>query len=516
MRYPGPTDRTVYLRSGAAAAAGLSAVFYAAASGSTLADVQYADGSAMPGATAEVDEYSRIPELLFPDGVKKIFVSVNSGPRTPLYAITADEDAASLAALSASVATNTTAIATLQVGAYVRPGIAESGSMPAPIALMVTSFQSGHGYTNNAGGSANLNDTSQYVLGSQSVSAVTDGAATAKTIKRTGMTAFSAANRHPVVWVKCDDSTKLAGLKLYLGDTNLANSFQWEMKSSAGQKWLTDGDWHRIDLSWGEVITSGSPNRAVITDAQIRIVDDGTGPVTVRMNGIGLAADTTTWPNGVVSLTFDDTYASHYTEARKKMDQYGFGGTAYVIQEYFGAAGRLTIAQAQEMQRFSGWEIAGHATTGAVHSARMTSLSASQLATEFAAQRAFMDTYGFTGDHSAYPGGEFNNTVLDAAERFFTGARTTFQRPEVLPPPRRSKLRCGGYVTSATLTATLTAAVDQAYTNKEWLIFGFHDIVTTPSASTDFSIANFATVIDYLATKGIPVRTVGDVLRVKP
>ena len=55
-----------------------------------------------------------------------------------------------------------------------------------PPYTFLTQFQAGHGYTNNAGGSANLNDTADYALGTQSVRATSGGAGTAKTIKKTG------------------------------------------------------------------------------------------------------------------------------------------------------------------------------------------------------------------------------------------------------------------------------------------------------------------------------------------
>lgn len=396
------------------------------------------------------------------------------------------------------------------------PSIAVAGATPAPVAVMGTNFASGHGYANNATGTVNLNDTSDYALGVQSVTVTTDGIGGVKTIKKTGFTPINTTGLRPVVWVKCPDSTKLATLQLYLGDTSLANSWKWDMQSSADQKWITDGDWHRYDLSWTNAVTTGSPSRSAVTDAQFRIVDDTTGPVTVRLGGWALVAETTTWSHGVVSLTFDDSYLAHYTQARAKMDQYGFPGTAYVIQDLIGTSGRVTVAQLQAMQTLSGWEVAGHSTTDAIHTARLTSLSAAQLAVEFAAQRQWLALNSFTGDHTAYPGGLYNNDVLAQCESLMTGARTTYPRPETLSPARRSKLRCGGYVSSSTPTATLTAMVDAAYTNKDWLIFGFHDLPASASVSTDYSIANFGTVIDYIAGKGIPVRTVGDVLRSRP
>ncbi|MFA9277176.1 MAG: polysaccharide deacetylase family protein [Rhodoluna sp.] len=378
-------------------------------------------------------------------------------------------------------------------------------------AVVVTKFQAGHGFTNNALGSANLNDTTDFVQGTQSVSIITDGAGTAKTIKRTGMTAFSATGRYVRVWVKVVANAKVAGLQLYLGDTSLANYYKWELKSSATQKWLTDGDWHCVTLSFGDATITGSPTRGVITDAQFRFVDDATGPINCLVNGIELVAEPTRYTNGVVTLTFDDSYASHYSIVKPKLDQYGMPATAFVIQDYIGASGRVTLAQLKQMQEMSGWEIAGHASTGAIHAARFTSLNAEQMESEAMKIKWFLQKNGFASDTIAYPGGEYNSTTLASAERHFAQARTVYQYGETLPPARRSKVRCNAYMSSGVATGTVTALIDRAKANKEWLVITFHDINSSPSASTDYSTTNFNTIIDYLATAGIPVETFGEV-----
>lgn len=74
-----------------------------------------------------------------------------------------------------------------------------------------------------------------------------------------------------------------------------------------------------------------------------------------------------------------------------------------------------------------------------------------------------------------------------------------------------AKVRCNAYMSSGVATATVTALIDRAKANKEWLVITFHDINSAPSATTDYSITNFNTIIDYLATAGIPVETFGEV-----
>lgn len=392
------------------------------------------------------------------------------------------------------------------------PSLALVGTRPAPQKILTT-FAAGHGYTTNAGGTANLNDTSDYALGSQSVSVTTDGAATAKTVKKVAQVAVDGTGKHAKVWVKVPAQAKVAALQLYLGDTNLANNWKWELKNSASQPWMFDGRWTVWTLPFGQATVTGTPTRTAITDVQFRVVDDATGPVTAQFGGVALVNASTAFPNGVVSFTFDDTYLSTYTQARAYMDRYGFSGTAYVIQDYVGQANRMTLDQLHALERLSGWEVAGHATTGAAHNARITSMTDDQVKAEFAGIREWLRSNGFAGDHYAYPGGEYLADQAAICEQFFTSARTVYQRPETHPPARASKLRSKGYVTSSSTVASLTAAIDEAFTSGEWLIISNHDLVSAIGSTTDQLIADFQAVVDYVNTKGIPVRTVGQVLR---
>lgn len=396
------------------------------------------------------------------------------------------------------------------------PSSAVPGARPAAASKVLTTFAAGHGYTANAGGSHNLNDTSDYALGSQSVLITTDGAGTAKTVKKVAQTAVDATGKHAKVWIKVPDQTNVSALQLYLGDSNLVNFWRWEMKNSAGQPWMHNNQWTVWTLPFGLASVTGTPNRAAITDVQLRLVDNATAPVSARFGGVALVGGSAAFPSGVLSFTFDDAYATAYTQGRAYLDRYGFAGTAYVIQDYIGQPGRLTLPQLHAMEDLSGWEVAGHATTGAVHNARITSLTDAQLRAEFAAIRGWLSSNGFAGDHYAYPGGEHLPGQAAIAEEFFTAARSVYPRPETHPPAHRGKLRSQGYVTSATTVASLTAAIDQAAADGSWLVVSNHDLVSSIGSSSDQLIADFQAVVDYAATKGIPVRTVGDVLRTRP
>lgn len=388
--------------------------------------------------------------------------------------------------------------------------------LPAHSVKMISAFQSGHGWTSTGNGSVELNDTTNYVLGSQGISLATAGAGSAKLIKKTGMSAIDLSASQVVVWLKCPDITNLSYIDIYCGDTTFTNHF-YNLFFDATQQPIapiTSDEWVKVTIPRDGWTESGSPAWNNITDIQMRVTDDNTGnPVTVYFGGIGYTPDSSAFPNGVVSITFDDGRSTQFTEGRKKMDAYGFPGTAYVIVDLIGTSGFMTAAQLTELEAMHGWEIAAHAYTQANHDANYRNLTAAQVANEASKMKAWLVDNGYRGhNHFAYPGGGWNLEVEEVLGRHYQSLRLLTNTPrQSIPPWDAHRLQCF-QVLRTTTTAAIQALIDDAYAKKSWLVLLFHGIVTTPSLTTEYSIANFGTVIDYVNTKGIPVRTVGDVL----
>lgn len=87
-------------------AAGDSATVYTDSAGTTLADIQTTAGAAITGSVLTVDVYSQLPLFLGPDGVDTLYVSVNGGPVSAIYARVddrLDEEAATRAAADTSL-----------------------------------------------------------------------------------------------------------------------------------------------------------------------------------------------------------------------------------------------------------------------------------------------------------------------------------------------------------------------------------------------------------------------------
>lgn len=382
--------------------------------------------------------------------------------------------------------------------------------------IPVTTFQPSHGWSvTGTGATSNLNDTEDFALGTQSLSATSNGAGAATNIRKTGCPNVDMTGRQIRILVKVDGLADLDSMSMYVGDSSFANFFVIPVYTSGVSKTLIEGEWAWLEFNaTAAEVGGGEPDLATVTDWQLRFADDTTGAVTVHINEVGHAADQTTYPNGVLSIAFDDSYSSQYSAAAPIMDGYGFPGCAFTLVEAVGDGGYMTLAQLRELREWHGWEIAGHAYGSAAHNTRWTNLSETDRYTELRLLKQWLVSNGFgDADYVAYPGGAFDTATERAVARYFSAARTIAPQPyQPCPPVNPQRLRAKT-VANNTATALLTGMIDEAYAGGAWLILIFHKIVTPATKAIDYAVADFATVVAYAASKGIPVRTIGEVLQ---
>ncbi len=482
----------------------------------TLADIRVFDpltptvvGAAISGSQVVLDRQGTVPRFWFPDGVDVLWGEISRGG--PVVQLNADYDT--------------------------RLDVAE-GALLAPVgrrprwvqpSQVLTTMQSGHGYTNNAGSTFTANDTADFVAGIQAAKIVTGGTGAQANVRKLGGTAFDATGKALRIRVKVDSVDHLSEIAVFVGTGSLAANWKWSIQVTGGSKVIQSGEWCILTLNWDGATVTGSPDRAALTDVQLSAWDDNTAnPVTVHWQSVELIPDgSATWPNGVISICFDDAYASQWTMGMPKLSSLGYPASAYVINDYVDTAGRLTWAQLLALQDRHGWEIGSHAATGVNHSSSWTGLTAAALEQDIRAQRAALIRQGVRGcDGTAYPLGQFGQTsdgtpTVDLARRYFSYARSTHSRTvETFPPADPFRLRAmsgistaGGGVAPSVLTTSTTGALDRCKANKSWLIVVFHDIVVSGVAATSQILqSDFNTIVDAINTKAIPVVPVGHVL----
>ncbi len=423
------------------------------------------------------------------------------------------------------------------------PSYAPSGRRPKyRRATWSQQFQAAHGWTPGGTGtaSAEANDTSVFVRGTQSVRVTTNGTGKQSYVRKTGMTAQNLTGKMIRLVLRVEDVTNLSKLVFYLGSGSLANHFSWTLHShsTTAANYVQSGEWVTVHLQWADVTgaagtysisASGTPStKTGFTDMSFAVYDNAGGPVTYRLQAVEVIPDTVSvFPKGVVSITFDDSHKSIHDLARPVMDQFGYSGTVYNIADAIGTGSFLTIDQMRSMQNFSGWEMAGHSYANATHTASYPKLTAEQADDDFRKLREWMVGNGFTSEHFAYPHGAFQKTtdgvpVDQIASRHFTTARSIISETiESFAPamPYRLKALTGindgtGIGGTALTKVTGTGGrLDRCVNSADWLILCLHKVVEgAPATSTEIGKAGLGALMKAIDDRGIPVLTVEEAM----
>lgn len=234
-----------------------------------------------------------------------------------------------------------------------------------------------------------------------------------------------------------------------------------------------------------------------------------------------LATATNTAPAAKISFTFDDGLDSAYTQAAPTLATYGLKGTAYTISGCVGMtttpntchantnAKYMTWAQVVALQSTYGWEVASHTVT---HPYLATSdatdgqpnvLTPAQVAQELSQSKTDLTSHGLTITDFSSPYGDYNNAVLAQIAKYYSSHRG-FADVNNNVWPYNDLLLNDFRVQAGVTVAQVQAKIDQAITNKTWLILTLHDIKTNPSSNPDdyeYSTAMLAQIAAYVKTK---------------
>jgi hypothetical protein len=390
-----------------------------------------------------------------------------------------------------------------------------------PVDIIYSGQTSGKGSQTWSGSSTA--DTSDFALGSESRSVTTGGGGALLSFATTFSTPLNLTGKYLVVWIKeINEGNFLTGYpRIYLGDAALTNAYFWRPGSTPAQPYGLDGEWIRITLPFGSSAVVGSPSRSSLATLTIQVVDNSAGVAIFKLGGMMTVNEPSQWPNGVVSLAFDDGFLTHATVAKPYMDHYGYRGTMFLITETLwnhggGFASYMDLAQVKQ-QEVDGWEAATHAYTAAAHNAGYVSIGDVAAFNDMVAGKSYLVQQGARApEQFAYPLGVFDAKTLPLVSRLFGSGRSISSvgsyPDETFPPANLNRLRSFAVIAGSSV-ATVEGYITAAFNNKEWLILVFHDLVASGASGNSYLIADFQTLIDFINTTGIPVRPISEVLK---
>jgi peptidoglycan/xylan/chitin deacetylase (PgdA/CDA1 family) len=403
---------------------------------------------------------------------------------------------------------------------------------------VVSMFQTGHGWTSTGGTAVDLNSTTDYVRGSQSVKFTTTSGA-GFFLKKTAMPSLDLTNKAFRITMKLVNRDALSNIILRVGNTNLANAFRFRCnpRNTTTQSIGIDNEWFTFTIGWADLqdaqggtwsVTDGVPSTtAGFTDIELNVSHSGATPLTGYVQSIEVIPTAKAkYPNGVVTLGFDDGWGSQVL-ALPSMDAHGFRGTQYLIADNVGTAGRLNHTQIKRMQG-NGWEIAGHAFTQQAHDDRFITKTAAEVHAECLNLKRWLYDNKYEGTTFAYPGGEFDVTtdgvpVGEIVKQYFDAGRSILFSTNVLghfnsdqmPPAMPYRIRAisgiaeNKPITSAdnpTMIVSDGGVLDKIAYTGGWLNLTFHEVTAGTSTNGLFiGVAAFNSILDGIAERGMAV-----------
>jgi peptidoglycan/xylan/chitin deacetylase (PgdA/CDA1 family) len=248
----------------------------------------------------------------------------------------------------------------------------------------------------------------------------------------------------------------------------------------------------------------------------------------VHAAGVSGSSTPNTVPTAKVSFAFDDNLPSALNYVEPILAQYGYTGTEYAptgcINDVKGTSvcaqneqnatnSYMTLAQLQQLQA-DGWEVGDHT----INHPLLSTVTPAVLQSELAGSKATLQEDGFNPITMATPFGDYNNAVLAGIAQNFAAHRG-FADQGLNTFPYNDYLIYDEQVQGTVTVAQVETWIQQAITNKQWLVLTFHDVI--PNASTvtseyQWSTANMAALAAYVNSVNIPVVSVEDGLATSP
>ena len=209
----------------------------------------------------------------------------------------------------------------------------------------------------------------------------------------------------------------------------------------------------------------------------------------------------------LVSLTFDDAWASHSTQALPLLQQYGMKGTFYITTGFLDTPDYMTTAQLVGLSA-AGQDIAAHT----IDHPHLPQLTAAQVDSQLRVPKTTLETLlGRPVTSFASPFGEYNSAILTQINAVYSSHRTVNSGYNGKIDTDVHQLKVQN-VLSTTTRADIDAWVATSKANGTWLILVFHDITNTPGDIYDSTPANLAQYLQAIQAGGITVATMTDAL----
>lgn len=355
-------------------------------------------------------------------------------------------------------------------------------------------FESLDGWTITEGGGSLELDGVHCLLSNHSIK-ISTGPGTSTAMQKEGPFDFSS---YQVIrlWYYVPDITSVATVAIQLLQSN-------DTKFLYFQGTPYKRGWNSFEVQRADFRNNNGANWDVPFDKlKITVKQKGTGIVwtsVARIEGITAA----TQP--AICINFDDGYQSIFTNAFPIMQARKIRGTSYIVTSFVGQQEMVTWDECRIMND-AGWDMASHSFTHP----NMALLTAAEIDKELITARDVLIAQGLSraANFVAYPYGSNNELVQARMEaNNMTLGRAVIDHYLTCPPNFKYTVEARN-VASTTTLAEVKSAIDNAIAGGLIISLLFHNIVEKPVGATDWSIADFRDLMDYIVLKQIQPLTI--------
>ena len=169
----------------------------------------------------------------------------------------------------------------------------------------------------------------------------------------------------------------------------------------------------------------------------------------------------------LVSFVFDDGSETDYTVARDIFSSQGEVACTAVVTNWLNTKNYLSVSQLAELQK-DGWEILSHTESHP----DLKTLSGSQVEAELSKSKSILENLGLTVKNLVYPYNKTNETVKKIAAKYYRSGRGG---GSMLNPYILDRYELKSYSIKHDISK-MKSYIDNAYSEKKWLIFYHHNI----------------------------------------
>jgi peptidoglycan/xylan/chitin deacetylase (PgdA/CDA1 family) len=208
----------------------------------------------------------------------------------------------------------------------------------------------------------------------------------------------------------------------------------------------------------------------------------------------------------MITFTFDDGDKSIYNLAAPLLSNY------HIPAVFYGETGPLnagedwimTWDQVRGLRDIYGWEIGSHSITHPY----LTKVSDDVLIKEIANSKKQFAAHGIIVKSFATPYGDYNPKVISTIARYYESHRAAWGGPNVWPSIYNDYEIVTKEISNTTTPLEVSQWVDEAVSNKQWLVLLLHKIVEGEANEYEYNFSNLKEIVSYVSQKPIQAVTI--------